>query len=143
MNAVGLKKKSVKMSTTYFFSILLIYTSISTGKLRRLCAMEKGRATAATNQRTEIELLVHEQRNAILQLQKSNKSMGHVKKIRDYVDTSDDAVSLSNARGTAEKLNTRPLTSGIEAELEWLKQRRASLENAQDLKSSTILSVSR
>ena len=102
-------------------------------KLRRLVAVEKGRVTVATTQRAEIEHLVHEQRDAITQLQRSNKSMGHVKSIRSHVDANEDDTPVKSRTATLN--STSKMQTDIAAELEWLKRRRMTIENDESSKS--------
>ena len=117
-----------------FYRIGLICPFFSTEKLRRLVAVEKGRVLVATTQRAEIEHLVHEQRDAITQLQRSNKSMGHVKSIRDHVDANEDDTPVKS-RNTLAENSSQKMQTDIAAELEWLKRRRMAIEHSESLKA--------
>lgn len=96
-------------------------------KLRRECAVEKGRVTVAMNQRAEIEHLVHEQREALIQLQKSNKSVHHVRNIREHADAVEEDTDTS---GKTSKIVAK-IHADMAAELEWLKRRRLAIEHVE------------
>lgn len=103
----------------------------SAEKLRRICAVEKGRVAVAVNQRSEIEHLVHEQREAISHLQKSNRSMGHVKNIRDHIDSTEEDTPVKRNLSGSNSTSAMKMHSDMAVELDWLKRRREAIEQVE------------
>jgi hypothetical protein len=99
-------------------------------KLKRACAVEKGRVVVATNQRAEMESLVHEQRDAIQQLQKTRKTLAGAR-ARGRDDAEAEPAARAKAPASAHKLQET-----IASEQEWLRQRREVIESSIDHSST-------